>query len=198
MFNFYSVSFFCKAFRILLFLTFASFITISKDTLSNTIEVLDDGTTIIHTYNDIKKLIKEEIVLRNGRHKITYYNSYEQPLYGVLYSGTGTFGLMYYDQTEAPLFKFFDYGKDDRQLHFLSSDFEKIGTVFFHSENDKRSIRIQEPKSETEQKTIEKIHLFFLGLVIGIIFTVLFQKIRIFRLLCEIYKTVKLLIWKKQ
>ncbi|MBI9055953.1 MAG: hypothetical protein JEY96_19180 [Bacteroidales bacterium] len=66
------------------------------------IKVLEDGTTIINTYNNVNKHIKEEIILRNGRYKTTFFDIDEQPQYCSLYTCNGAFGLIYYEQLLTP------------------------------------------------------------------------------------------------
>ena len=96
---------------------------------SRTRRVLDDGTTIIHTFDESHVLIREDIILRSGRHKATYFDAEGNPRYGVVTTGTGAFGLMYYDQADAPLFKFWDYGNNDTIIQLYSTDLEPIGRV---------------------------------------------------------------------
>ncbi|MBI9109183.1 MAG: hypothetical protein JEZ04_20730 [Spirochaetales bacterium] len=159
------------SFFLILFFSIAIDEAIAED-----IQILEDGTTIIHTYDDLQKMIKEEIILRSGRHKTTFFDSEEKPKYGVVYTGTGAFGLMYYDKSEAPLFKFFDYGNNDRQLYFLSNDFDKIGTVQFQSENNERSILIQKNAPDSKYAQTNRRYLFFIGLFIGILIGLIVPK----------------------
>ncbi len=145
------------------------------------IVVLEDGTTIINTYNNIGKHIKEEIILRNGRHKTTFFDLDEQPKYGVLYTGSGAFGLMYYDQSMAPLFKFYDYGNDDIEIYFLSKDFEKIDTIKLYTENGKRKIDIKKDEAidnKIKNNTIYTLRDIIIGIFIGIILSKILDKIR--------------------
>ena len=149
--------------KFVFFLLFSTFIITSE---SKEIQVLKNGTTFIYTYNSLDMLVKEEIILKSGRHKTTFYDMNEQPQYGVVYTGTGSFGLMYYEETAAPLFKFFDYGNGNKQLYVLSNDFEKICTVNFYTENNKRKIHIEGVNEAYNLAII--VQIFLWGMIVGL------------------------------
>jgi hypothetical protein len=90
---------------------------------------MSDGTTIIHAYDESGRLVQEDLILKSGRHKTTYFDSEEKPKYGVVTTGTGSFGLMYYDKMKSPLFKFWDYGNNDTIIQFYSINLEPIGKI---------------------------------------------------------------------
>lgn len=85
--------------------------------------ILDDGTTVTRTYDPIGTIRTETIVLPSGRYTTSFFRDDGTPRYGVVDTGTGSFGLMYYDQAdEPPLFKFWDHGDNDRVIRFYSRD----------------------------------------------------------------------------
>lgn len=146
--------------RIGLILFFISLSIIASENKKT--QVLENGTTFIHTFNSLNMLEKEEIILKSGRHKITFYDMNEQPQYGVVHTGTGSFGLMYYDEAAAPLFKFFDYKNGNKQLYILSENFKKIYTIDFYIKNNKRMIHIQ---NENKKYNFIIIQSFFWGMI---------------------------------
>lgn len=105
-----------------------------------TTHVLQDGTTIIETHDEAGLLIREDVVLRNGRHKTTYFDDRGDPHYSVVTTGTGSFGIMYYDEAEAPLFKFWHHGAGDKIIQFHSRTFEPIGSVEIETDGTDRRI----------------------------------------------------------
>ncbi|MCG8478871.1 MAG: hypothetical protein MI724_07235 [Spirochaetales bacterium] len=113
---------------------------VAGETPETTTHVLQDGTTIIETHDEAGRLIREEVVLRNGRHKTTYFDAGGEPRYSVVTTGTGSFGIMYYDEAEAPLFKFWHHGGGERIIQFHSHTFEPIGSVMIETDGTDRRV----------------------------------------------------------
>lgn len=130
--------------------------------------VLEDGTTIIQSFDEGNRLTREEIVLRSGRHKTTYFDAEGRPQWGVVFTGTGSFGLMYYDQASAPLFKFFDHGNNDTVMDFFSVDNRKIESVRIVTSNGERRI-IREESLPWGERTKFFIVSSLGGMIVGII-----------------------------
>jgi hypothetical protein len=101
----------------------------SQEQQHGTTQVLSDGTTIIHAYDETGRLLQEDLILKSGRHKTTFFDSHGKPKYGVVTTGTGSFGLMYYDEMKSPLFKFWDHGNNDTVIQFYSINLEPIGKI---------------------------------------------------------------------
>ncbi len=110
------------------------------ETPRTTTRVLQDGTTILETRDETDRLLREEVVLRNGRHKTTYFDGRGDPHYSVVTTGTGSFGIMYYEESEAPLFKFWHYGNDEKIIQFHSDTFDLIGSIEIQTDNAERRV----------------------------------------------------------
>lgn len=131
--------------------------------------VLADGTTIIQAFGANELLRREEIILRNGRHKTTYFDSSGEPKYGIVSTGTGAFGMMYYDQEDAPLFKFWDYGGHDYLIQIYSTTFERIESVRIGDDDGERVVRRDDGAGRRSGgRTRSPILWSIVGLVVGV------------------------------
>ncbi len=130
------------------FLFFTSLHLYSSEQQQRTTRVMSDGTTIIHTYDELGKLCQEDLILKSGRHKTTFLDAEEKPKYGVVTTGTGSFGLMYYDKMKSPLFKFWDHGNDDTIIQFYSVNMEPIGKIRMSLSNGERRINWEDEKRQ--------------------------------------------------
>ena len=171
----YSYIYLLKILLFLIFLIVSNPDLSSQEQQHRTTRVLNDGTTIIHTYDESHRLYQEDIILKSGRHKTTYFDAEEKPKYGVVMTGTGSFGLMYYDQTISPLFKFWDYGNNDTIIQFFSSNSEPMRIIRMSTFKGERKIKWEDEKWHFNiglviiilSSLLGMIVAFFTGILIG-------------------------------
>ncbi len=132
-----------------------------------TTRILDDGTTIVRTLDSHGRIVREEVILSNGRHKTTYFDQHGDPKYAVVYTATGSFGMMYYEQADAPLFKFWDHGNHDYRIQTYSETFEKIGALRINSINGARTVAWEPQNDGKDRRNRRDWILPFVGLIIG-------------------------------
>jgi hypothetical protein len=160
----------------LIFLIITNLALSAQEQESMTTRVLEDGTTITHTFNKSREIIREDIILKSGRHKTTYFDAEGKPKYGVVMTGTGSFGLMYYDQEKAPLFKFYDYGNNDTIIQFYSADFEQIGRIRMAIFDGERKIIFEEEKWYFDKGLVFIILSCLLGMIFGLFAGILISR----------------------
>ncbi len=132
-----------------------------------TTKVLGDGTTITHRYNEFDEIIREDIVLYSGRHKATFFDE-GQPKYGVVTTGTGSFGLMYYDRKGgAPLFKFWEYADKETMIQFYSTNLTPIGSIRLDTVEGERVVRWEGEETPPEKPFGFMLLFSISGLALG-------------------------------
>ena len=132
----------------------------------------NNGATIIHTYGQTGKLLKEEIILYSGRYKTTYFDENENPQYGIIKTATGSFGIIYYDQEKSPLFKYWEYNENDRIIQFYSTELIPIGKIIIKMKNGERKIYWE------DEKKINYI-IIILNIILLAVYTVLILRYKI-------------------
>lgn len=141
-------------------------VSVRGEALEATTRMLDDGTTIIEVRDETGRLIRDEVVLRNGRHKKTYFDDGGDPQYSVVATGTGSFGIMYYDEAEAPLFKFWHHGDGEKIIQFHSRTFDLIGSIEIETDGAERRIVWNEERDRRGAHALPMLAAFFAGAAI--------------------------------
>lgn len=160
-------SYLLKILFFLIFLLITNAVLNSQEQIKKKTQTLNDGTTIIKLYNETNNLAQEDIILRSGRHKTTYFDDKGKPKYGVIRTGTGSFGLMYYNQEKAPLFKFWDYSENDKIIQFYSSNFEPMEKIVLLTSNGERRIVLENKKQSSCRIGLYLFLAGLLGLILG-------------------------------